>query len=113
MAGPDPPTGVMVEANGCSSALVAWTPTQSRMCDVRIEGYSVRYRLSNSTGGYATVNSSSASVTLQDLVPNAEYTMDVAAIYSNGEMSTYSAETSLTITGNTYTQGLCSAYIYI
>ena len=113
MAGPDPPTGVMVEANGCSSAIVAWTPTPSRICDVRIEGYSVRYQLNSSTGGYTTVNTSSASVTLQDLVPNAGYTMDVAAIYSNGEMSTYSAETSLIITGNTYTQGLCSACICI
>ena len=103
----------MVEANGCSSAIVSWNPTQPRMCDVRIEGYSVRYRLNSSTGVYTTVNTSSASVTLQDLVPNAEYTMDVAAIYSNGEMSTYSAETSLTITGNTYTHGLCSACICI
>ena len=102
MAGPDPPTGVMVEANGCDSANMSWTPmcTQLRMCGVTIEGYSVRYHLSG-TGAYTTVNTSSTSVTLQDLVPNAEYTMDVAAITSVGGMSAHSAETMLSITGNT------------
>ena len=78
----------MVEANGCNSANVAWTPTQLRVCDATIEGFSVRYQQSG-TGGYSTVNTSSTSVSLQDLVPNAEYTVSVAAISSVGSMSTF------------------------
>ena len=102
MAGPDPPTGVMVKANGCDSANISWTPTcrQLRECGVTIEGYSVRYQLSD-TGAYTTVNTSSTSVTLQDLIPNAEYTVSVAAITSVGGMSAHSAETMLNIRGNT------------
>ena len=92
----------MVEANGCDSANISWTPTctQLRVCGVTIEGYSVRYQLSG-TGGYTTVNTSSTSVTLQDLVPNAEYDVSVAAINSAGEMSAHSVETMLNIRGNT------------
>ena len=45
---------------------------QFRMCDVMVS-YSVRYRLTGSSGGYNTVSTSSTSVTLENLVPNAEY----------------------------------------
>ena len=91
----------MVEANGCSSAIVSWNPTQPRMCDVTIliVGYSVRYQLSG-TGGYTTVNTSSTSVTLQDVAPNLEYIVSVAAITSIGNLTTYTA-ISFNITGNT------------
>ena len=96
-----PPTGVIVEANGCNSANVAWTPTQLRVCDATIEGYSVRYQQSG-TGGYSTVNTSSTSVTLQDLVPNAEYTVSVATITSVGSMSAFSAVSRLIMTTGNY-----------
>ena len=68
----------------------------SRMCDVVIGKYSVRYRMNNSNGCYTTVNTSSTSVTLQGLVPNAEYTVEVAAINSNGQMSPFSALITVT-----------------
>ena len=91
----------MVEANGCNSANVAWTPTQLRVCDATIEGYSVRYQLSG-TGGYSTVNTSSTSVTLQDLVPNAEYTVSVTTITSVGSMSAFSAVSWLNMSTGSY-----------
>ena len=96
-----PPTGVMVEANGCSSANVAWTPTQLRVCDATIGVYSVRYQQSG-TGGYSTVNTSSTSVTLQDLVPNAEYTVSVATITSVGSMSAFSVVSWLNMTTGSF-----------
>ena len=80
------------------SALVSWDATQSRMCDVVIGNYSVRYQLGNGTGAGATVYSSNTSVTLQDLVPNAEYDVSVAAIYSIGNMSAFSAMVQFNVT---------------
>ena len=71
------------------------------MCDIVIGNYSVRYRLRNGTGATITVYPSITSVTLRGLGPNAEYTMDVAAITSVGGMSAHLAETMLNITGNT------------
>ena len=70
------------------------------MCDVLLTGYSIRYRLSSSTGNYTTVNTSGSttSVTLQDLEPNAEYDVEVAAIFSNGAISNFSAVTPFTVT---------------
>ena len=91
----------MVEANGCNSANMSWTPTQLRVCDATIGGYSVRYQLSG-TGGYSTVNTSSTSVTLQDLVPNAEYTVSVATITSVGSMSAFSAVSRLNMSTGSY-----------
>ena len=91
LSGPDPPTGVSVDVTGSDTAVVSWNPSMSRMCDVVIGNYNVRYRMSNSNGGYTTVNTSSTSVTLQDLVPNAKYIVSVAAINSNGQMSPFSA----------------------
>ena len=90
-SGLDPPTGVSVDVTGSDTAVVSWNPSMSRMCDVVIGIYNVRYRMSNSNGGYTTVNTSSTIVTLRDLVPNAEYTMEVAGINSNGQMSPFSA----------------------
>ena len=98
LAAPDPPTGVSVVVTDVDSALVSWDATQSRMCDVVIENYSVRYRLRNGTGGYTTVYSSNTSVTLQDLVPNAEYNVSVAAINSIGNMSAFSATFQFRVT---------------
>ena len=61
------------------------------MCDVlSADKYSIRYRLSCSTGGYATVNTSSTSVTLRNLVPNSQYDVEVAAVNSNGAISDFS-----------------------
>ena len=98
LAAPDPPSGVTVVVTDVDSALVSWDATQSRMCDVVIENYSVRYRLRNGTGGYTTVYSSNTSVTLQDLVPNAEYNVSVAAINSIGNMSAFSPMVQFNVT---------------
>ena len=59
------------------------------MFDDMIMNYSVRYQLTSGTGGSATVYSSSASVTLQGLDPNAEYNVSVAGINSCGGTSTF------------------------
>ena len=70
------------------------------MCDVLIVSYSVRYRLTGSSGGYNTESTSSTSATLQNLVPNAEYDIEVAIVDSNGNMSAYSAAIQLSMQGN-------------
>ena len=63
-------------------------PTVSATCDVFPLYYIIKYRLSSSTGDYTTVNTSgSTSVRLPDLAPNAEYDVEVAAIFSNGAIS--------------------------
>ena len=97
-AAPDPPSGVTVVVTDVDSALVSWDATQSLMCDVVIGNYSVRYRLRNGAGASTTVYSSNTSVTLQDLVPNAEYTVSVAAINSIGNMSGFSAMVQFNMT---------------
>ena len=77
--------------------MVSWNSSLSGMCDVLSTDYSIRYRLSGSTGDYTTVNTSGASFTLVDLVPNAEYDVEVAAINSNGAMSNFSAVAQFTV----------------
>ena len=98
LSGPDPPTGVSVDVTGSGTAVVSWNPSMSRMCDVVIVNYIVRYRMCNSNDAYSTVNTSSTSVTLQDIVPNAEYTVEVVDINSNGQMSPFSALFQFTVT---------------
>ena len=67
------------------------------MCDVFSTGYSIRYLLTGSTG-YTTVNiSGTTSVTLVDLVPNAVYDVEVAAIFSNGGISNFSPVAQFTV----------------
>ena len=90
----------MVVASGCNSAMVSWNAQQSRMCDVVIVSYSVRYRLTGSSGGYDTVSTSSTSATLESLVPNADYDVEVATVDSNAVMSAYSTVTQLSMQGN-------------
>ena len=97
---PQPPSDIIVTANGCNSAMVSWNAQQSRMCDVVIVSYSVRYRLTGSSGGYDTVSTSSTSATLENLVPNAEYDVEVATVTSIAVMSAYSAATQLSVQGN-------------
>ena len=95
--GPQPPKDPTVVVTGDDTAVVSWDTQQSRMCDDVIGNYSVRYQLRNDTGGMITVYSSSTSVTLQDLVPNEEYTVEVAAINSRGNMSAFSALVQFTV----------------
>ena len=98
-SGPGTPTGVSTDVTGSSTVEVSWTPSLSGMCDVFSTGYIIRYRLSNSTGDYTTVNiSGTTSVTLRDLAPNAEYDVEVAAINSNGATSHFSAVARFTVT---------------
>ena len=105
LSGPDPPTGVSADVTGIDTAVVSWNPSRSRMCEILIRNYSVRYQLWNGTGGYTTVNTAGTSVTLQDLVPNAEYTVEVAAINSNGRISLFSVLTRFTVTPTTTALG--------
>ena len=69
------------------------------MCDVVVGNYSVRYQLTNDTGSPPiTVYTSSTSVTLNGLVPNAEYSVSVATItLGGGGMSAFSATTTFTV----------------
>ena len=96
--GPQPPADVSVVVTGNDTAVVSWVPSMSRMCDVVIGNYSVRYRLRNGTGATITVYSSNTSVTLQALVPNAEYNVSVAAINSIGNMSAFSPMVQFRVT---------------
>ena len=76
---------------GSGTVVVSWNSSSSGMCDVlSADKYSIRYQLSCSTGGYATVNTSSTSVTLRNLAPNSQYDVEVAAINSNGAISDFS-----------------------
>ena len=106
-AGPGLPTGVSVEDGAeCYTSVVSWVAQQPR-CGVVVGNYSVRYQQRNHGGGYTTVNTSSTSVTLQGLTPNAEYTVSVAAINSAGEMSTFTEATQFELQGD-----LCVQLLY-
>ena len=98
LSGPVAPTDLSADVTGNDTAVVSWSPSMSRMCDVVIGNYNVRYRMSNSNGDYTTVNTSSTSVTLRDLVSNAEYTVEVAGIDPNGQMSPFSTLFQFTVT---------------
>ena len=87
-ADPSPPTGVSVDVTGCDSAVVTWMPSMS-MFDEVIQKYNVRYKLSIGSGGLSTVFTSGTSVTLQGLVPNAEYNVSVTGINSCGGRSAF------------------------
>ena len=91
IADPAPPTGVTPAVTGCDSAEVSWEASTSMF--ETVGNYSVKYQLRNGTSGSATVYTSSTSVTLQDLVPNAEYTVEVAGINSCGGTSTFTMAT--------------------
>ena len=75
------------------------------MCDDVVGNYSVRYRLRDDAGAYTTVYINKTSVTLQDLIPNAEYVVSVAAINSRGNMSAFSVEMSFTVSTPTTLTG--------
>ena len=71
------------------------------MCDVVVGNYSVRYQLTSDTGSPPiTVYTSSTSVTLNGLVPNAEYNVSESTIALGGSMSAFSATTLFTVTAN-------------
>ena len=87
-ADPAPPTGVSVDVTGCDSAVVTWMPSVS-IIDNMIGNYCVKYQLTSDGGGPSTVYTSSTSVTLRGLVPNAEYNLSVAGINSCGSTSAF------------------------
>ena len=97
-SGPAPTTGVPVVVTGPHTV----EPTVSATCDVFPLYYIIKYRLSSSTGDYTTVNiSGTTSVTLRDLTPNAEYDVEVAAIFANGAISTSSIAVHFTVAPTT------------
>ena len=96
--GPQPPTNVSVD--------VSWDAQQSMQCDVVIGNYSVRYQLRNaSTAGYTALYTSETHVTLQEFKPGTNYSVSVASITSNGEMSAYSDWVTFTTAMATPSQG--------
>ena len=97
--GPQPPTGVSVDITGTDTAVVSWNAQQSRMCDVVVGNYSVRYQLTSCIGSPSiTVYTSSTSVTLNGLVPNAVYSVSVATITLGVSISDFSATDTFTVT---------------
>jgi len=90
-AEPKPPTDVSLTIIGKDTAVVTWAASRS-MCDNVVGNYSVRYRLrdTSASSSFTTVYTTTTSVVLQGLVPDAEYTVSVAAINSQGDMSAYS-----------------------
>ena len=97
-SGPAPTTGVPVVVTGHDTV----EPTVSATCDVFPLYYIIKYRLSTSTGDYTTVNTSgTTSVRLRDLTPNAEYDVEVAAIFSNGAISNSSLAAHFTVAPTT------------
>ena len=76
-------------------------PTVTATCDVFPLYYIIKYRLRTSTGDYTTVNTSDTSVTLVDLVSNAEYDVEVSAISSNGAISNSSLAAHFTVAPTT------------
>ena len=95
--GPDPPTGVSVDITDTDTAIVSWNAQQSRMCDVVVGNYSVRYQLTNDNcSPPITVYTPSTSITLNGLVPGAAYNVLVATIALDA-MSAFSAATTFTV----------------
>ena len=99
LVGTGPPTDIMVKGESCNSANVTWTAPKSRVCDGVISGYNVRYRLNTGNGEDTTINTSTTSVMLPDLAPNAKYSVEVAVTTLIRMISVYSSESLLTITG--------------
>ena len=88
-----------VDITGTDTAVVSWNAQQSRMCDVVVGNYSVRYQLTSCIGSPSiTVYTSSTSVTLNGLVPNVVYGVSVATIaLDGGGMSAFSATITFTV----------------
>ena len=90
-----------VDITGTDTAVMSWNTQQSRMCDVVVGSYSVRYQLTNDTGSPPiTLYTSSTSVTLTGLVPNAKYSVSVATIPTLGERG-MSVTTKFTVSATT------------
>ena len=107
-AAPRPPTGVsVVDGAGCYTSVVSWVAPQP-VCGVVVGNYSVRYQRWNSSGSYTTVHAASTSIVLHGLVPNAEYTVSVAAINTFGVMSVFTEATQFELQGDLCVQLLCS-----
>ena len=74
---------------------MTWKGPEPRVCDGVISDYNVRYGLNTGNGEHTTVNTSTTSVMLQDLAPNAEYSVEVAVTTSVGTIGPYSYESAL------------------
>ena len=94
-AEPKPPTDVSLTIIGKDTAVVTWAASRS-MCDNVVGNYSVRYRLrdTSASSSFTTVYTTTTSVVLQGLVPDAEYTVSVAAINSRGDSAYSVGDTS-------------------
>ena len=115
-AEPKPPTDVSFTVLEKDLALVTWAASQS-MCDSVVRNYSVRYTLKGTSISYTTVYTKETRAVLQGLVPNAEYTVSVAAINSLGDMSAHSATTmaapAVTLTQSKYFDRTTNHCLYL
>lgn len=87
---------MLINAIGVDSVVVSWTASQSS-CDDVIANYTVMYGLRDGNSVHTTVNTANTTVAIYGLVPNAEYTVSVAAINSMGDVSLYSAAVTIPI----------------
>ena len=102
----------MFEITGIDTAVVSWAASQS-MCDGVIGNYSVRYQLRSVACAIFTVFTSETSITLSSLIPNAEYSVFVAAINSRGDVSVFSGETSFAVSMPTANPSGSSQGMYV
>ena len=99
-----PPVGMSVrDGSECYTSVVSWSVPQP-VCNVTfvIGNYSVRYKQMNG-GSYTTVYSPNTSVTLQGLMANTEYSVSVAAINPNGNLSAFTGPNQFILQGDLYT----------
>ena len=94
---PTPPTVVSATVTGCDSAEVTWGASMFLM--ETIQNYSVRYQRISSGDSIMVYYTLGTSYTLQDLQPNAMYTVSVAGINSCGGTSEF-ANTTFQLQGN-------------
>ena len=102
----------MSDITGIDTTVVSWTASQS-MCDGVIGNYSVRYQLRSVACAIFTVFTNKTSITLRGLIPNAEYSVFVAAINSRGDVSLFSGETSFAVSMSTANPSGCSQGMYV
>ena len=93
---PTPPTNVSATVTGCDSTELTWGAS-TFMLETMLN-YIVRYQRMNG-GDPSTTSTSSTNIPLQNLQPNAMYTVSVAGINSCGGTSEF-ANVTFQLQGN-------------